>query len=83
MSEATLGVPKRESSILRTLKSIALLRESVVGMIGAAIVLLWVLAALLAEVAIPKIDISFVIFSSPVEFTLIKERIFLSRSFLV
>ena len=52
MAEITLAAPRRESSLLRTLKSVALLRESVVGMIGAGIVLSWVFVAIFADVTL-------------------------------
>ena len=44
---------KREPGIIRMLRLVALLRESWVGMIGAGIVLFWVLAALLADLVSP------------------------------
>ena len=50
MAEQALGTPRRESRILRTLKGIALIRESAVGMIGLGLVLFWVLIAIFAEV---------------------------------
>lgn len=55
MAEQTevLAPPKRESTLLRYLKALALLRESPVGMIGAALVLFWVLVALFADVLAP------------------------------
>ncbi len=49
MTEQTVAVARREPAILRGLKSIALLRESVVGMIGFGLVLFWVLAAIFAD----------------------------------
>ena len=52
MTETTLAMPKRESGILRTLKAVALLRESVVGMVGAGIIVFWVTVALLADVSL-------------------------------
>ena len=52
MSDATLGVPKRESRLLRGLKSIALMRESMVGMIGAGIILFWIFIAIFADITI-------------------------------
>lgn len=45
--------PKAPSSFLRFLKSIALIRESWVGMIGALIVLFWVSVALFAPLLAP------------------------------
>ncbi|MDH3594004.1 MAG: ABC transporter permease [Rhodospirillales bacterium] len=53
MSEQTIEIPRRESSILRAIKSVALLRESAVGMVGLAIVLFWVLVALFADLLAP------------------------------
>ncbi len=47
---ATPAAPRRESGMRRFLKSIALLRESRVGMIGAFLVLAWVALALLAPI---------------------------------
>ena len=53
MTEQSAGVPRREPVILRALKGMALMRESVVGMIGFALVLFWVLAAILADLIAP------------------------------
>ena len=53
MTEQAAVVPRREPAILRALKSMALMRESVVGMIGFALVLFWVLAAILADLIAP------------------------------
>ena len=53
MTEQVLSVPRRESPVLRMLKSLALIRESVVGMIGLALILVWVVAALFADVLAP------------------------------
>lgn len=53
MTEQAAVVPRREPVILRALKSIALMRESVVGMIGFALVLFWVLVAILADLIAP------------------------------
>jgi peptide/nickel transport system permease protein len=53
MSEQTIGIPQRESSLLRAVKSIALLRESVVGMVGFGIILFWVLVAIFADLLAP------------------------------
>jgi peptide/nickel transport system permease protein len=53
MSEQTIGIPRRESSLLRAFKSLALLRESMVGMIGFGIVLFWVLVAIFADLLAP------------------------------
>ncbi len=53
MSEQTIEIPRRESSILRAFKSLALLRESAVGMVGLAIILFWVLVAIFADLLAP------------------------------
>jgi len=45
--------PSVGAALVRALKSFALLRESGVGMIGAALILFWVLAALLAPLIAP------------------------------
>ena len=49
MTDITAGLPRRESSILRTLKAIALIRESVVGVIGLGLIVFWVIMAALAD----------------------------------
>ena len=53
MTDQALDTPRREPAILRALKSMALMRESVVGMIGFALVLFWVLVAILADLIAP------------------------------
>ena len=53
MTEQTIELPKRPPMIVRWAKGMSLLRESVVGMIGVAIVLFWVVVALLADVIAP------------------------------
>ena len=53
MTDQALDTPRREPAILRALKSMALMRESVVGMIGFALVLFWVLAAIFADLIAP------------------------------
>ena len=53
MATTTSPLPAQTRPIVRTLKSMALLRESWVGMIGAAIVVFWVSVALLAPVLAP------------------------------
>ncbi len=53
MTEQAAVVPRREPVILRALKNMALIRESVVGMIGFALVLFWVLVAILADLIAP------------------------------
>jgi peptide/nickel transport system permease protein len=50
MTDLAVELPPREGSVLRTLKAVALLRESPVGLIGAAIVLFWVIVAIFAQV---------------------------------
>jgi peptide/nickel transport system permease protein len=50
MVDQAIPLPRRESRILRLLKSIALIRESVVGMIGLTLIVIWVIAALFADV---------------------------------
>ncbi len=47
------AVKKQESAIWRFLKRVALLRESPVGMIGAALVLFWILVAIFAPLISP------------------------------
>ena len=46
-------VPQRQSRLVGLLRSVALLRESTVGMVGAAIVAFWVVMAVLAPVIAP------------------------------
>ena len=53
MTDQALDTPRREPAILRALKSIALMRESVVGMIGFTLVLFWVLVAIFADFLAP------------------------------
>lgn len=53
MVEQAIPLTHRESRILRMLKGIALIRESLVGMIGLTLILLWVVAALFADVLAP------------------------------
>lgn len=53
MAEQSLSIPRRESPVLRLLKGMALIRESVVGMIGLALVSIWVFAAIFADVIAP------------------------------
>ena len=50
---AVTGAPKGDSSILRALKAVALIRESVVGMIGLGLVLFWIIVAILADLIAP------------------------------
>lgn len=49
MSAPATEMPKRPPLIIRILKSIALLRESYVGMFGAVLVLFWIIMALGAD----------------------------------
>ncbi len=53
MTEQAAVAPRPEPAILRALKSMALMRESVVGMIGFVLVLFWVLVAIFADVLAP------------------------------
>ena len=53
MTEQTIEIPRGEPFALRLLKSIALLRESGVGMIGAGIIVFWALVAIFAGVLAP------------------------------
>jgi len=53
MTDQAVGVVRRESSVLRLLKAIALLRESVVGMVGFGLIVFWVLIAIFADVLAP------------------------------
>jgi len=53
MAEQVIAVPRRESRVLRMLKSVGLIRESVVGMIGLSLIVIWVFAALFADVLAP------------------------------
>ncbi len=57
MTEQAIELPRRESVFLRTIKAIALIRESVVGMIGLGIILFWIIVALVADFGIPEITI--------------------------
>lgn len=52
MTDTTATAP-RESGVMRALKGIGLLRESGVGMTGAAIILFWLIVAILAPVLAP------------------------------
>jgi peptide/nickel transport system permease protein len=55
MTEQAAAIPRRESGALRTLKAVALIRESIVGVIGLGLVLFWVLVAIFADFGIPEI----------------------------
>ena len=50
---AFTAAQRNDSAFGRLLKRIALLRESPIGMIGAALVLFWILAAILAPLISP------------------------------
>lgn len=51
--QAISTIPRRESSLVRLVKGFALIRESLVGTIGLAIILFWVAVALLAPLLAP------------------------------
>jgi peptide/nickel transport system permease protein len=53
MADIAAGVPKREFFLVRWARAIALLRESVVGMIGAVLVLFWLFLAIFANAVAP------------------------------
>jgi peptide/nickel transport system permease protein len=53
MTEQAIEIPRGEPFALRLLKSVALLRESGVGMIGAGIIVFWALVAVFAGVLAP------------------------------
>jgi len=53
MTDQAIVVVRRESKILRFFKAVALLRESVVGMIGLGLIVFWVLMAIFADVLSP------------------------------
>jgi len=53
MTDQAITVLRRESTLLRLLKGIALLRESVVGMVGFGLILFWILVAIFADVLAP------------------------------
>ena len=53
MAEQTIATVRGEPFALRFLKAVALLRESGVGMVGAALVLFWVLVAIFAPLLAP------------------------------
>ncbi len=53
MTDSALQLSKRPSAATRVLKAILLLRESWVGMLGAALVLFWILVAVFAPVLAP------------------------------
>lgn len=51
--DETVKTPTLGDKVLRTLGAVALLRESTVGMVGAGLVLFWILMALIAPFASP------------------------------
>ncbi len=53
MAEITADIERRELFIVTALKSTLLLRESVVGMIGAGILVFWILIAVFADLLAP------------------------------
>jgi peptide/nickel transport system permease protein len=53
MTETALPAPSHEAALVRALKSFALLRESWVGLLGAAIIAFWVIVALFAPLLAP------------------------------
>ena len=53
MTEQAIEIPRGEPFVLRMLKSVALLRESGVGMIGGGIIVFWALVAVFAGVIAP------------------------------
>ncbi len=53
MTDAVAGLPPRESKVIKYLKGMALIRESVVGMIGLGLIVFWVVMALLADLLAP------------------------------
>ena len=57
MTKQAIDISRREPAYLRTIKAIALMRESVVGMIGLGIIVFWVIVALVADFGIPRIHI--------------------------
>ena len=53
MSEEIIELPKRPPMIVRWAKAFSLMRESAVGMIGLAIIMFWVVIAVLADILAP------------------------------
>ena len=53
MTEDAISAPRRESSLIRFVKGMALIRESWVGMIGLGIIFFWVLVAFFADLLAP------------------------------
>ena len=53
MVDVTDGIPKRQSALIQWIRGILLLRESIVGMIGAFLVGFWVFMAVFANILAP------------------------------
>ncbi len=53
MTDTALPAPSHEAALVRALKSFALLRESWVGLLGAALIAFWVIVALFAPLLAP------------------------------
>lgn len=53
MTEQAIAIPRRQSPVLRGLKSVALIRESAVGMIGLGLIVFWVVIAVFADILAP------------------------------
>ncbi len=53
MTETALPAPSHQTALVRALKSFALLRESWVGLLGAALIAFWVIVALFAPLLAP------------------------------
>jgi len=53
MTDTTAGIPQRPSKLIAVLKGILLLRESIVGMVGALLVLFWLFTAIFANFLAP------------------------------
>ena len=53
MTDTTAGIPQRPSKLIAVLKGILLLRESIVGMVGALLVLFWLFTAVFANFLAP------------------------------
>ena len=54
MTEQTAGsIPRRPNKLISMLKGVALIRESVVGLVGMGLILFWVIVAILAPILAP------------------------------
>ena len=53
LTKSTTPAPSKSSALVRALKSFALLRESWIGMIGAALILFWIFVAIFAPLIAP------------------------------